>query len=68
MTQLELDQVRELGRQALIAERERHAKIADEFARAAIGNSKPDGTRDPALYEQGIGAERVAALIRGICG
>ena len=42
------------------------ALVADEFAKLAVGNCQADGTRNPAIYEQGIGAERVAAAIRAL--
>lgn len=39
------------------------AEVAKTFAAAAVGNTMPQGGRDVALYEQGIGAERVSQLI-----
>lgn len=47
---------------------EEAAVACDSFAVEAVGNVRLSGTRDPFLYEQGIGAERCASAIRALKG
>jgi hypothetical protein len=40
------------------------ADAVEKLAAYFVGNSKVDGGRDSAVYEQGIGCERAAKMLR----
>jgi hypothetical protein len=53
-------------REARVAALEEADNRIGEFAKACVGNTLPDGARNPYLYEQGIGAERCQHIIRSL--
>jgi hypothetical protein len=40
------------------------ADQVDRLAKHFVGNERADGTRDSTIYEQGIGCERAAVMLR----
>lgn len=56
--------VRALVEEVARAQREVDLAIAENIAKALVGNTKPDGTRDEWVYEQGVGAEIVWQNLR----